>query len=162
MARRQQEVYRRVFIAWHGDLPHPCFFCGDVVTTWGRRSAEGTIHHVDEDFTNNDPTNLAAAHMGCHVRHHSSEQEPYERTPEIRAKTSASLRGKTQGAESNAKRAASLREAYAEGRRKPGPGRPRGIATRTEACIYCGRDISVNNLLRHVAVHTNGRTPRVR
>jgi hypothetical protein len=160
--RRQQEVYRRVFIAWHGDLPHTCFFCQEVVTTWGRRSAEGTIHHIDEDFTNNDPGNLTAAHMGCHVRHHSGEQVPYERTPAIRAKTSAALRGKTQSPESNAKRAASLRSAYAEGRKTPPPGRPKGIVTRTSPCPYCGREIATNNLPRHVAVHADGRTPRVR
>lgn len=72
MERRQFDLYRRVFVAAHGPLPHPCHFCGDPVTRWGQRSWDGNIHHVDGDHTNNDPANLAAAHPLCHISYHAT------------------------------------------------------------------------------------------
>lgn len=72
MPKRQSDVYRRVFIAWYGDLPLPCRFCTESVTKWGKATMSGVIHHIDWDFTNNDPANLAVAHTLCHTRHHTA------------------------------------------------------------------------------------------
>lgn len=146
----QTSHYRAVFEAVYGPPPHLCAFCGEWFFQWGRGSDGGTIHHRDGDHTNNDPANLAPAHMGCHVSHHLKGQVPYERTPEIRAKVSASLTGKTQSAETRAKRGESLRRAYAEGRRTAPPGRPKGTIQPKVQCPECPRMISVSNLTRHV------------
>jgi len=61
----------------YGDGPYSCYFCdqlADPKRAWGEvyrgRCPWFLIHHVDGDRTNNDPSNLAAAHKGCHDSHH--------------------------------------------------------------------------------------------
>ena len=39
---------------------------------WGQRTWDGSIHHIDGDHTNNDPANLAAAHVFCHTSYHAT------------------------------------------------------------------------------------------
>lgn len=55
--------HREVFFAYNGPGPFTCFDCGkDVVME------EVHVHHRDNDKTNNEPNNLAAAHPDCHSR----------------------------------------------------------------------------------------------
>jgi hypothetical protein len=49
----------------------------------------------------------------------------YERTPEVRTRISTSLTGRTQTAESRAKKSEAMKRAYAEGRKAKPPGRPK-------------------------------------
>lgn len=58
--------YRKIFKQNNGPGPWPCHFCG-------RSVVDLLVHHLDEDRTNGDPSNLVAAHMSCHVHHHRSE-----------------------------------------------------------------------------------------
>ncbi len=89
----QQKHYRRIFIVAYGDFPHPCYFCGEVVDghTVPCNSSAALIHHVDEDRTNNHPTNLVPSHWGCHTSHHS-RGKPKNLTAEARAAIAASNR----------------------------------------------------------------------
>lgn len=58
--------HMRVFIDHNGLGPHRCHFC-DVVM-----SKIEVVHHLDHDHSNNDPTNLTAAHDACHSSYHGS------------------------------------------------------------------------------------------
>jgi hypothetical protein len=68
--------------------------------------------------------------------------------PEVRAKISASLTGKTQSAATRAKRGESLRQAYTEGRKPKPTGRPPG-PTSMVPCPVCGRTMKADRLPRH-------------
>lgn len=72
MTRHRTDVYREIFAAAYGTLPHLCYFCRDWVYRWGKAPDDGGIHHRDGDHTNNDPANLVAAHVRCHVSHHAN------------------------------------------------------------------------------------------
>jgi hypothetical protein len=126
---RNQILYRRVFVETYGDLPQPCSFCAAPITVWGRNGDEGHIHHRDGDHTNNVGANLAAAHNICHQRHHIWENvgESYMRAKPAatRAKIAATLTGRKDSDDTKRRKSEALRRAYAEGRRKPGGGRPR-------------------------------------
>jgi hypothetical protein len=48
--------------------PLVCVLCGDPITEpRGRTSGAPSIQHLDGDQTNNHPSNLALAHMGCNA-----------------------------------------------------------------------------------------------
>ena len=50
-----------------------CYFCNHpfIEADFPQRAADNvTIHHIDEDRTNNTPENLALAHKGCHKHYH--------------------------------------------------------------------------------------------
>jgi hypothetical protein len=128
-----------------------------MITVWGRNGDEGHVHHLDGDHTHNVGANLAAAHNSCHQRHHIWENvgEAYmlSKPPEVRAKIAATLTGRKDSDGTRRRKSDAAKRSYAEGRRVAPPGRPKGIVTRTEPCPHCGREISANNLPRHVAAH---------
>ena len=53
-----------------------CFFCGKIITPdsfypkKGYKRDELTIHHIDENRNNNNPSNLVLVHRTCHRRYH--------------------------------------------------------------------------------------------
>jgi len=54
-----------------------CCFCNKKFTSSdfpNRRVDRVTIHHIDGNHKNNDPSNLALAHRTCHKAHHLIEQ----------------------------------------------------------------------------------------
>lgn len=65
-----------------GALPAPCHFCSEPVQhrmyetvdgqmrLTGARGRSAVLHHLDEDRSNNDPSNLVLAHHACHTAHH--------------------------------------------------------------------------------------------
>lgn len=67
-----QKGYRRQFVEANGPGPWPCCFCGEPVEPRSQPldSTAFVVHHDDEDRSNSDPSNLSAAHHGCHVGHH--------------------------------------------------------------------------------------------
>lgn len=65
------------FVAEYGDGPYICFFCGESVPDIDNRGRgrghfpeEGCVHHIDGNHDNNESSNLAPAHQGCHSTHH--------------------------------------------------------------------------------------------
>lgn len=67
--RRRRSRYREIFFAYNGPGPYDCYFkCGEPV-----KFQEVIVHHIDEDFTNDEPFNLAPAHRTCHNGHHFAE-----------------------------------------------------------------------------------------
>lgn len=62
--------YRDVFFAENGFGPYRCLFCDELVFF-----SDVTIHHEDEDRTNNIPSNLKATHDTCHRRHHGLQKD---------------------------------------------------------------------------------------
>lgn len=73
---RDQHIYHKIFFSVHGEGPHICYFCGEVVPArWTgyiflKLEKKIAIHHKDGDHFNNDPDNLAMSHGGCHTSHH--------------------------------------------------------------------------------------------
>lgn len=67
--RRKRTRYREIFFAHNGPGPYKCVFdCGNSVSF-----QEVVVHHIDEDFTNDEASNLSATHRVCHNAHHFSE-----------------------------------------------------------------------------------------
>jgi len=76
-----------------GYIFHPptgCYFCGKPLLvrpddmTFGHKrhprvNTDITIHHIDEDRTNNDPSNLAECHDSCHRSHHAKKRAAYRK-----------------------------------------------------------------------------------
>jgi dCMP deaminase len=60
--------YSRIFVDAYGMGPHACHFCHEMMTF------VETVHHIDHDHSNDDPTNLAASHQGCHLTYHNSNK----------------------------------------------------------------------------------------
>lgn len=69
----RHKTYRRLFLAWNGDGPWPCFKFGNDVT-----KEAFTVHHEDEDEENNTKENLKPMHKGCHnsVHHKGRKNSP--------------------------------------------------------------------------------------
>lgn len=67
---RNSRIYTRIFIETNGNGPWSCAECTEEVTVIGQGSTEGVIHHKDENYLNNDPSNLEMMHHACHLRHH--------------------------------------------------------------------------------------------
>lgn len=116
---RQVNVYHRIFLEHYGDLPHPCAYepCNELVTELkvsglghGVRATQGIIHHVDEDPTNNDPSNLQIMHHSCHRKHHTTGvPAAHGYTQEVRDKISATLTGRRHPDEMKAKISATMK-----------------------------------------------------
>ncbi len=163
-----QKGYRRQFLAGHGPGPWPCHFCGESITEAGGRRLERqslVIHHLDEDRSNGAPSNLVAAHHGCHVSfHRQGEKHPlygkprsaetrakmresmtgWHPTPEQRAKLSEALRGRPTSPETRAKISAALRGKHRD-RRASAEARARMVEAQRNrpvlTCSICGRVI---------------------
>jgi hypothetical protein len=53
--------------------PTVCFFCGEPITVLEGHSSESICtHHIDWNEDNNEPTNVAFSHRGCHTAYHLS------------------------------------------------------------------------------------------
>lgn len=74
---------RQVFTEHNGPGPWSCAHCYLLVHEIARKKGAGLIHHKDEDFTNDAPSNLEVMHRKCHSRHHLADK-PH--TPEHNAK----------------------------------------------------------------------------
>jgi hypothetical protein len=79
------EVYRQIFIDSNGPGPWPCYGCFSPVSP-----EELLVHHIDRDHLNDEVTNLAPMHKGCHTRLHQTGRELSE---EARAMMSAQRKG---------------------------------------------------------------------
>lgn len=82
-----QAVAYRTFTEINGDPPWTCGYCGEDVLAL--TMGQGCVHHVDEDRSNNDPSNLIAMHTACHVRHHRKDKVGNRRGAKL---TSAQVR----------------------------------------------------------------------
>ena len=155
-ARRETIIYRTIFIKANGDLPHDCADCGDPILEWGTGSEHGNIHHIDGDWTNNDPSNLEPMHVRCHHSHHWDDTlGEYSRSPKsdkVRAKISASLTGRTDPPEVRRRKSEAAKASYAAGRKSAG-GRPKGSIDATAPCEICGHGVTPANMERHVKSH---------
>lgn len=156
MPRRETIIYRNIFIDGHGDLPHPCAVCGEIVERWGKYREDGTIHHIDGDWTNNRLDNLEVVHMKCHVGLHWDETlGEYSRAPkseEVRAKISASLTGRTDSDEVRRNKSKAAKASYASGRKSAG-GRAKGSTDEPVPCSFCPQMVKPANLARHERGH---------
>ena len=114
---RKQHRYRQVFITANGPGPWPCYGCDEPVT-----QDEVHIHHIDEDPTNDDPSNLASMHQPCHNRLHLLGRK---QSDETRQKRSRTMTGRTLSPE----HAAKARVAF-KGRKHSAETRARMSATR--------------------------------
>jgi NUMOD3 motif len=79
--RGQNRVYRAIFRA-HNQPPYTCSFCKEQMDELEH------VHHLDEDPSNNAPSNLAAAHAFCHNSHHHTGMR---HTEEIKQQISATV-----------------------------------------------------------------------
>lgn len=101
----QHRMARITFKREHGDEPpYRCEYepCSKEMTTLE------VVHHKDEDKYNNNPSNLAAMHKGCHNLHHGIGQNHspealekirsahlgVKRAPEVGERISKALKGK--------------------------------------------------------------------
>jgi hypothetical protein len=65
--RPYPHIYHGIFKSVNGEGPWPCYAdCGEPVLP-----GKLCVHHIDEDPWNNDPSNLASMHLGCHMRFHT-------------------------------------------------------------------------------------------
>ena len=70
----QKARYREFLILLIQQYDICCFFCCKPITEADlpvRKVDSLTIHHKDEDRTNNSPYNLEVVHRGCHKHHHT-------------------------------------------------------------------------------------------
>lgn len=89
-----------IFTAISAPQPWQCYFCGADVAFQVESPGQGTrretpvMHHIDGDHENNDPSNWAWAHNGCHVRYHMTGNIPSELT---RKRQSEAAKGRVFG-----------------------------------------------------------------
>ena len=64
-----------------GKYEPKCFFCGEKLTAESfypykssKKRDELTIHHIDENRSNNKISNLALVHRSCHRQYHRLRQ----------------------------------------------------------------------------------------
>src|SRR5262245_45892187 len=81
---------RRIYVENYGEGPWLCGMCDEVIREISRK--DGTIHHIDENQTNNEITNLVILHKRCHNKHHNTGRT-HVTSDETRAKISASKLG---------------------------------------------------------------------
>ena len=68
------KIARLVFVRVNGAAPYICAHCHSELITLE------VVHHKDENNRNNDPSNLASMHKGCHNVHHGIGQN---HSPEV-------------------------------------------------------------------------------
>ena len=143
--RRKPALYKALFIENFGPGPWQCDFnCGQLVTALkqGKEYDGGHVHHLDEDFTNNDPANLGVMHPICHSRHHRGGKPGNQ----LGAKLSTETRAKMSAYWSGRKRAPRPAEMYkraAEKRR----GQPH--VEMKYKCDGCDRVLMAGPMKRH-------------
>jgi len=71
---------------YNGPPPWTCCFCGEHVVSTGRSGGSLHVHHIDEDRSNNDQSNLAACHNSCHGSHHWKPRLPANWSERMRKK----------------------------------------------------------------------------
>jgi 5-methylcytosine-specific restriction endonuclease McrA len=64
-----------VFLTAYGDGPHQCWYCDTYIYD------ELLVHHKDGDQQNNELSNLAPMHRGCHTKHHHENGDIPAQTP---------------------------------------------------------------------------------
>lgn len=70
--RQHQQAHINIAIETYGPLPQPCYWCWEPVEFFTTRDPwGGVVHHLDHDHGNNDPDNLAFAHVACHSAYHN-------------------------------------------------------------------------------------------
>lgn len=112
-----RDLHQRLFFAHNGPGPYECFLCKQSVTI-----DKVTVHHDDDDHSNNDPANLRPAHHGCHTKHHASQPHRREqlrevgkrRTPESRRRAALAMNA----AQSHESRSEAAKKAWATKRAK--------------------------------------------
>lgn len=57
---------RRIVNEANGPFPWTCWYCKDPIEVLDKY----TVHHLNEDHYDDDPTNLVAVHHGCHTKVH--------------------------------------------------------------------------------------------
>jgi hypothetical protein len=96
--RRNHGRAKRTFLKVNSKGPWICAYCTDVVTELGLKTQQGVIHHVDEDPTNDVPTNLVVMHNICHIRHHKADKLGNRKgatvSQDVRERISKSLKGR--------------------------------------------------------------------
>lgn len=62
-----------------------CYFCRSPIKSdslfpriSGKKHDDYTIHHVDQNRTNNSPSNLEICHRGCHRQWHINNPKIFE------------------------------------------------------------------------------------
>lgn len=84
---RNQPRTKRVFIMTYGEGPWSCTWCGKPISTLGRSSWDGQIHHLDHNVENDDPENLVIGHCVCHQRdHHQGKPKSQEHSTKVGAR----------------------------------------------------------------------------
>jgi hypothetical protein len=140
----------RVYWALIGEPPWECPSCQRPVVCIGQSTWDGNVHHKDGNAWNNEPTNLVVMHTICH-------QHVHEKTAEIRARISATLKGRsspTKGMkfsdEVNAKksRPGELNPMYGKHHGETVLQKMRQPRSR-ETCNNCGRTFALNWVSRH-------------
>lgn len=105
---RRGPTYREVFFAYNGPGPYECCFCHEDVTM-----ELVYVHHDDHNKKNNDPSNLKAAHGGCHSGHHSKDRN-FKHSEEWKAELSRRQKGVKKSPEQIAAMAAGRRAGAAK------------------------------------------------
>jgi hypothetical protein len=79
-----------VFYESWGDGPWDCYdaTCDRQITSIGRGTWDGNVHHLDEDAGNDVPENLVPMHTVCHQRWHGPPDD------EMRRRISTKLKGR--------------------------------------------------------------------
>lgn len=147
----------KAFYSSRGEGPWVCHICWLPIFKLGQRTWDGNVHHLDGDYTNDDPHNLDVAHTICHLRQHSP-------TDEMKAQISKKLRGRpspTRGMKMSDVTRRRMSEAQ-QGERNSFHGRVHTDETRRKmrqprqriVCEQCGVEYAINWLERH---RTEGR-----
>jgi hypothetical protein len=74
---------QKQFLTFLMDKYEPkCFFCGEKMDSLsfyrnksGKQLDDFTVHHVDENRSNNHISNLVLAHRKCHLKHHRQKEK---------------------------------------------------------------------------------------
>lgn len=69
------QLRNKVYFEYRKYMRDVCEECGDGKGYWAgdyfvRRSSILTVHHIDEDITNNKPENLQTLCRKCHTKKH--------------------------------------------------------------------------------------------
>jgi hypothetical protein len=131
---RRHDIYTQVFLEKNPPPPWTCEECGEAIDELGHASLQGVIHHRDEDFTNNDPSNLVVLHHRCHLRLHLAG---VPKTREHADKVNAANRGQKRSDETKALQ--------------------RAQASRRGICDVCGYESSITWVTRHKKKVHDGR-----